>query len=98
MTGDDPKDKEFDVDVSTLSPEGLVDLIKQLEGSRYVKLRQKAQKELVSRLKEKGFTVRQIALLLVTNVYGVARKHAIAREWAEALGISRDEFLRLIGK
>ena len=61
---DDPKDAEFDVDVTTLSPEGLVELIKQLEGSRYLQLRQKAQRELVNRLKVKGFTNRQIAVLL----------------------------------
>ncbi len=36
--------------------QNLVDTIKQLENSAYVSVRKKATKELVNRLKEKGFS------------------------------------------
>ncbi len=88
----------IDVDLNSLSPEGLVDLIQQLEGSRHLELRKRAQKELVDRLKKEGFTSQKIAVLLTTNVYGMAKKKAIAKEWADALGVTPKEFLRFIGK
>jgi len=88
----------LDVDLKSLSAEGLVELIQQLEGSRHHVLRKRAQKELVDRLKKQGFTPRRIAVLLTTDVYGVAKKRAIAKEWADALGITPREFMRLIGK
>jgi len=88
----------LDVDLKSLSPEGLVELIQQLEGSRHHVLRKRAQKELVDRLKKQGFTIQKIAALLTTNVYGVATKRAIAKEWADALGLTPNEFMQLIGK
>ncbi len=88
----------FDVDISSLSNQNLVDIIKQLEDSAYVTVRKKAQKELVNRLKEKGFSNKKIATILTSNVYGIKKRLLIAKEWAEALEISIEEFLRLIGK
>lgn len=35
--------------------------------------------------------------MLATNVYGVTKKKEIAKEWAEALDITKEEFLKLIG-
>lgn len=87
----------LNIDVSTLSHQSLVEIIKALKDSPYVSLRKKAQKELVKRLKEKGFDDKRIAMLLVSNIYGVRKRLLIAKEWADALGISKDEFLRLIG-
>lgn len=95
------KDKNNDflnIDVSSLSNQNLVDTIKQLEDSAYVSVRKKAQKELVKRLKEKGFSNKRIATILTSNVYGIKKRLLIAKEWAEALEISIEEFLRLIGK
>ncbi|MBI3811453.1 MAG: hypothetical protein HY283_04520 [Nitrospirae bacterium] len=88
----------LDVDLKSLSSEGLVELIQQLEGSRHHGLRKRAQKELVDRLKGQGFTSQRIAILLTTNVYGVVKKRAIAKEWADALGVTPNELMRLIGK
>ena len=88
----------LDLDLKSLSPEGLVDLIQQLEGSRHLALRKRAQKELVDRLKKQGFTLQRIAILLTTNVYGLAKKRAIAREWADALNVTPNEFMKLIGR
>ncbi len=34
----------------------------------------------------------------MTNVYGIVKKRAIAKEWADALGVTPNEFMRLIGK
>lgn len=88
----------FDIDVTSLSHENLVEIIKQLEDSKYVMVRRKAQKELVKRLKEKGFKNKQIAMILISNVYGERKRLSIAKEWAGALEISLEEFLKLIGR
>ena len=88
----------FDIDVSSLSHQALVDIIKQLEDSAYVSVRKKVQKELVRRLKEKGFSNKRIAIILTSNVYGIRKRIAIAKEWSDALEISSKEFLELIGK
>lgn len=91
-------DNFFSIDVSSLSHQNLVNIIKQLEGSDYVMVRMKAQKELVKRLKKEGFDNKGIAIILTNNVYGIRKRLAIAKEWAEALEISKDEFMKLIGK
>lgn len=88
----------LNIDVSSLSHENLVEVIKQLEGSRYIAVRKKAQRELVKRLKNKGFGNKKIAMILTSNVYGIRKRIAIAKEWADALEISIKEFLELIGK
>ncbi len=88
----------FTIDVSSLSNESLVAIIKQLENSAYITVRKKVQKELVRRLKEKGFNNKRIAAILTSNVYGIRKRLAIAKEWADALEISTAEFLRFIGK
>ncbi len=95
------KDKNNDflnIEVASLSHENLVDVIKQLNDSTHATVRKKAQKELVNRLKEKGFSNKKIATILTSNVYGIKKRLLIAKEWAEALEISIEEFLRLIGK
>ncbi|MBI4691652.1 MAG: DegT/DnrJ/EryC1/StrS family aminotransferase [Nitrospirae bacterium] len=71
---------------------------KQLEDSKYLMVRKKAQKELVRRLKEKGFGNKQIAMILISNIYGERKRLSIAKEWAGSLGISLEEFLKLIGR
>jgi len=94
-----PKEKGgISIDVKLLSHTNLVEVIQKLRGSEYPELLQMAQKELVDRLKQKGFNNQKIATLLTTNVYGTAKKRAIAEEWANALGVTKKEFLRLIGK
>ena len=86
----------FTLDVSSLSNESLVEIIKQLEDSAYITVRKKVQRELVKRLKEKRFDNKKIAAILTSNVYGMRRRSAIAKEWADALEISVDEFFKLI--
>jgi broad-specificity NMP kinase len=85
------------IDIRSLSHANLVEIIQELKGSKYPELLQKAQKELVERLKKKGFNNQKIVTLLTTNVYGVTKKKTIAKEWADALGITKEEFIRLIG-
>lgn len=98
MVPEDDPGAGIDVDLGSMSSEGLVDLIQQLEGSRHVGLRKRAQKGLVDRLKKQGFSVQRIAVLLTTNVYGLAKKKKIAKEWADALGVTPNEIMKLIGK
>jgi hypothetical protein len=86
----------LNIDVSSLSHENLVEIIKQLKDGAYEKTRKKAQKELVRRLKEKGFDNKIIVKILTGNLYGTRKRLAIAKEWAEALEISEEEFIKLI--
>ncbi|HHT9104895.1 MAG TPA: hypothetical protein ACFYD7_03385 [Candidatus Wujingus californicus] len=90
----------LNIDVKSLSHTSLVEVIKKLKGSNYPELLRLAQKELVERLKleRKGIDNKKIATILVANEYGVAKKKLIAEEWADAIGITRKEFLELIGK
>ncbi|MBI5560016.1 MAG: hypothetical protein HY883_01925 [Deltaproteobacteria bacterium] len=88
----------INIDVKSLSHASLVEVIKELRGSNYPGLLRKAQKELVERLKRKGIDNKKIAAILIANVYGTAKKKLIAEEWAEALGVTKEKFLELIGK
>ena len=88
----------INIDVQSLSHTSLVEVIQKLKGSNYPELLRLAQKELVERLKRKGFDNKKIATILVANEYGVAKKKMIAEEWVDAIGITRKEFLELIGK
>lgn len=94
---DDPE-ASIDVDLGSMSSEGLVDLIQKLEGSRHSSLQKRARKELVDRLKKEGFTVQRLAVLMTRNVYGMTKKRAIAKEWADSLGVTPNEFMKFIGK
>ena len=85
------------IDLSLLSHQNLYEVIKMLKDSPYPALHKKAQKELVRRLKDKGFDNRKICMLLISNVFGTRKRAEIIREWAEAVGISKEEFLKLIG-
>ncbi|MBI5902528.1 MAG: hypothetical protein HZB84_03460 [Deltaproteobacteria bacterium] len=92
------KDKgSVSIDVTSLSHATLVKIIEELKGSNYQELLIKAQKELVERLKRKGYDDKKIACILVANVYGNVKKKLIAQEWAGGLGITKDKFLELIG-
>lgn len=94
-----PKGKGgISIDVKSLSHINLVTVIQELRGSNYPELLKTARKELVERLKRKGFDNKKIAAILVANVYGVAKKKLIAEEWADAMEITKKEFLELIGR
>ena len=88
----------LNIDVKSLSHISLVEVIQKLKGSNYPELLRLAQKELVERLKRKGFDNKKIATILVANEYGIAKKKLIAEEWADVIGITKKEFLELIGK
>lgn len=86
-----------DIDVKSLSHENLVKVIAELKDSDYQELRNSAMKELVARLRCKGIANEKIAKILIANEYGRVKKRLIADDWADALGITKDDFLRLIG-
>ena len=96
--GNKPKGEGgISIDVKSLSHINLVTVIQKLRGSSHPELLKAAQKELVDRLKRKGFDNNKIAAILVANEYGVAKKKLIAEEWADVMGITKKEFLELIG-
>lgn len=93
----DAKKVTINIDFKGLSDNGLYDVLEGLRGSDNSEMIFHARKELVGRLRKKRFTYKKIAKLLTANVYGVLRRRQIAKEWATVLGITKQEFLKLIG-
>jgi hypothetical protein len=48
--------------------------------------------------RERGLTDAQILTVLVANEYGAAKRRALIREWAAALGLSEEEALLIAKK
>lgn len=89
-------DKEWlSIDRKSYSPSQLVELIEQLEGGQHDSLRLDVMRELIERLREKGFTDQGIIEELLRGVGGGRKRDSIAKEWAPAFGLSPRDFKRL---
>ncbi len=83
------------IDVKTCSPQELVLLIEQLEGSEHKALRMEIQRELINRLRFKGESDARIIEILLRGVSVGAKRDKIAAGWAEAFGLTAREFKRI---
>lgn len=84
----------WNVDVKSCSSEQLVELLRQLRGSRYSQVVLKIQSELVERARNAGCSNQKLVDRFILGCPKDERK-AIAKEWSAALGISEEEFKRL---
>ena len=75
----------------------LAELYRLLEGSRDPSKRIEIQRELVKRARDQGLSTREIVEILVANVRTRRARGQIAKEWAEALGLTEREAKRLAG-
>jgi hypothetical protein len=82
------------VDVKTCSPQQLVELSRQLKGSRHTALLLEVRKEMVERLRKAGASNQKIVDTIIVNMWKGDRANLIT-EWSEVLGISEQEFKRL---
>ena len=85
----------WSVDVRSLSPAQLGELIKNLEGENYPELLLAARKEVVQRLRDRGADTRTIIKTLLSNIYGARARQRVAKKWAEVLGIDEREIMRI---
>lgn len=85
----------WDIDVKSCSHDQLVELLQQLEGSEHYEIQLAIRRELVDRLRARGFTDAQIVDRLIWGVGSRAMRNKIARVWAPALGMTMQEFKRI---
>lgn len=90
-------DKEpfWNVDVKSLTPAELGELIRRLENSDYPEKLLEARREVVRRLRDRGADTRLIVKTILSNIYGKRARQRIAKKWAEVLGIDQKEIMRI---
>lgn len=84
----------WNVDVGTCSPAQLVELCHQLRGSQYQSQLREAQKELIRRVRDRGYSDQEIVNLLILSLPKEGRK-SLANEWAAAMDITEEKFKSL---
>ena len=80
-----------------MSTATLMELYRLLKESNDKRQAIEIQKELVRRAKAEGMTIQEIVDVLVAGIGRRSLRAAIAREWAEALGLTEEEAKRLAG-
>lgn len=84
----------WNIDVKSCSPEQLVELSRQLEGSEHKEQLLEVRREMVARLRKAGSSNQEIVDTLIIGVWK-ADRNAMAEEWSLVLGITEQEFKRL---
>lgn len=87
----------WNIDVKSCSPEQLVELLEQLEGSQHKAQVLEIQRELVERARKLGRTTQQIVDGLCRRLPTKRERTKMAQRWSVALGISEEEFKRMAG-
>jgi hypothetical protein len=90
-----PRQPSWKVDVKSLSPDQIVQLLKELRGSEHKEQVQNLKRELIERARGEGATDEQIIRVLAQNVARGSSLHDVAKEWADCFGISVTEFKRI---
>ena len=85
----------WSIDVKSCSTPELVEVLKQLEGSEHSDTQIGIRSELVLRARNRGLNTSQIIDSLIGQVPRGRERNNIAKEWAESLGITVEEFKRL---
>ena len=83
------------VDVASLRTAEIIELLKQLSGSRYREVNLELRAELIKRARLEGASDETIIRNLTRAVPRGLRLNAIAEEWAGSLGLSVKEFKRI---
>lgn len=89
------KDPPWKVNIQSLSPAQLVELIRKLENGNYPEIVLKARKELVRRLRNRGVTNRVIVKTILSNIAGKRARERVAKKWESVLGINKKEIMRI---
>jgi hypothetical protein len=84
----------WSIDVETCSPEQLVELSRQLEGSEHTEQLLAVRREMIARLRKAGSSNQEIVDILIIGVWKSDR-NAMAEKWSPILEITEQEFKRL---
>lgn len=90
-----PDQLPWNVDVNSLSTAEIVELLKQLSGSRYREVNLELRAKLIKRARLEGASDETIIRNLTRAVPRGLKLNAVANEWASALGLSVKEFKRI---
>jgi hypothetical protein len=90
-----PKQSSWKVDVKSLSHNQIVDLLEKLQGSGQQDIILSLRQELIGRARIRGLSDTEIVRSLSRAVPRGLRLHEVAKEWAEALGLTVEEFKRI---
>ena len=90
-----PKQPSWNVDVKSLSHNQIVDLLERLQGSGQQDIILSLRQELISRARIRGLSDAEIVKSLSRAVPRGLRLQEVAKEWAEALGWTVEEFKRI---
>ncbi len=85
----------WNLDVKSLSHQQLVAILKELQDTPYVEIVRDLRKELVERLKSRGIKTPEIIKRLSYTVPRGRKLNDVAKDWAEALEITVEEFKRI---
>ena len=90
-----PRQPPWNIDVESLSLRQIVELLKQLNKSKYEEVILDLRRELVKRARDEGANDETIVRTLTRGVARGAKLDAVAKEWASVLGLSVKEFKRI---
>ena len=90
-----PRQSPWNIEVESLSLRQIVDLLKQLNKSKYKEVILDLRRELVKRARDEGANDETIVRTLTRGVPRGAKLDAVAKEWAGVLGLSVKEFKRI---
>ena len=90
-----PQDPSWKIDVRSLSTKEIVKLLRQLDESAYKEVILDLRRELVRRARDEGAGDEVIIRTLTRAVPRGLGLDAVAKEWAEVLGLSVKEFKRI---
>ena len=90
-----PQDPSWKIDVRSLSTKEIVKLLRQLDESAYKEVILDLRHELVRRARDEGAADEVIIRTLTRAVPRGLGLDAVAKEWAEVLGLSVKEFKRI---
>lgn len=90
-----PKDPSWKIDVKSLSTKEIVELLRQLDESKYKEVILDLRGELVKHARDEGASDEAIIRTLTRGVPRGLGLDAVAKEWASVLGLSVKEFKRI---
>ena len=90
-----PEQSSWKVDVKSPSHNQIVDLLEKLQGSGQQDIIRSLRQELIGSARNRGLSDAEIVRSLSRAVPRGLRLEEVAKEWAEALGLTAEEFKRI---
>jgi hypothetical protein len=91
-----PEDPSWKIDIKSLSTNEIVRLLGQLNESKFKEVTLDLRRELIQRARDEGANDETIVRTLTRGVPRGAKLDAVAKAWANVLGLSVKEFKRIV--